>query len=95
MTPSFLARIILVLGLLSPQSLASRGGFNLQTSLRNVGQKVRASLASMAVLGLISTGAPIPSFAADTIAVGKCLLQNCQKELAQCNSLTFSQFIWV
>lgn len=35
--------------------------------------------------GLVSLGTSTPSaIAADTVAVGKCLLQSCQKELAQC-----------
>jgi violaxanthin de-epoxidase len=36
----------------------------------------------------LATGAvfqqPSPAVAADTVVVGKCLLQNCQKELAKC-----------
>lgn len=47
--------------------------------------KMRASFASIAALSVIGTSTP--TFAADTVAVGKCLIQNCQKELAQCNHI--------
>jgi len=43
---------------------------------------------AIAALGVASVGFNVfpssPAFAADTVKVGKCLLQNCQKELAQC-----------
>ena len=53
-------------------------------------QNFKASLtASIVSLSIISSSvlSPLsisPAQAADTVAVGKCLIKNCQKELAQC-----------
>lgn len=45
----------------------------------------KTAIASMGILSTSMTFvAPQPTFAADTVKVGKCLLQSCQKELAQC-----------
>lgn len=45
-------------------------------------------LSAIAALGILSStsipGLPSAALAADTVKVGKCLLQSCQKELAQC-----------
>ena len=43
----------------------------------------KAAVASMGILGATLTPAT-PTIAADTVKVGKCLLQSCQKELAAC-----------
>lgn len=53
-----------------------------KSPLKTFGSKLRSSLASIAILTAV--GNIPPSYAADTVAVGKCLIQNCQKELAQC-----------
>jgi violaxanthin de-epoxidase len=44
----------------------------------------KAAVVSLGILSSTVSTVPQTSFAADTIKVGKCLLQSCQKELAQC-----------
>lgn len=45
---------------------------------------LKATITALSIFAITSCGLSSPSIAADTVAVGKCLLQNCQKELAQC-----------
>lgn len=48
-------------------------------------KKAKMAVASLVLFGASALSFQVPSsFAADTAAVGKCLLTNCQKELAQC-----------
>eukprot|EP01041_Mallomonas_annulata_P001411 gene1411-2709_t len=45
---------------------------------------LKSTITALSIMAITLPGLPSPAFAADTVAVGKCLLQNCQKELAQC-----------
>jgi violaxanthin de-epoxidase len=46
---------------------------------------LKTALVSLGILGSSFGGIQVPpAMAADTVAVGKCLIKNCQKELAQC-----------
>eukprot|EP00607_Mallomonas_marina_P011032 CAMPEP_0182421274 /NCGR_PEP_ID=MMETSP1167-20130531/6586_1 /TAXON_ID=2988 /ORGANISM="Mallomonas Sp, Strain CCMP3275" /LENGTH=383 /DNA_ID=CAMNT_0024598233 /DNA_START=128 /DNA_END=1275 /DNA_ORIENTATION=- len=45
---------------------------------------LKVTVAALSIFAITGSGLPSPAVAADTVAVGKCLLQNCQKELAQC-----------
>ena len=44
----------------------------------------KTAIASLGILSSTLSTVPQTSYAADTVKVGKCLLQSCQKELAQC-----------
>ena len=57
----------------------------IETNKRNSGLNWwKKPLLTLGILGCALSFTATPTIAADTIKVGKCLLQNCQKELAQC-----------
>jgi violaxanthin de-epoxidase len=60
----------------------AKSNINMRSDTLNF-SKFKTSLLSLGLVALTSF-APMTSMAADTAAVGKCLLTSCQKELAQC-----------